>query len=139
MDDTARTESLTEVRQVLGLRIIGELGLLLRVEMVEVAEELVEAVHRRQMLIAIAEVVLAELTGRITVRFQRGRDGGVLRLQTYRGPRHPHLGEPGSDGVLPADEGGPTGRAALLAVVVGEPGPFLGDPVDVGRAVPHQP
>ena len=86
MDDTARTESLTEVRQVLGLRIVGELGLLLSVEMVEVAEELVEAVHGRQILVAVAEVVLAELTGRVTVRFQRGRDGGVLRLQTYRRP-----------------------------------------------------
>src|SRR4051812_44883924 len=40
--------------------------------------------------------------------------------------------------VLTADEGGPPSRAALLAVVVGEPGALVGDPVDVGRPVPHQ-
>ena len=43
------------------LRIVGVLGLLLRVEVVEVAEELVEAVIRRQHLVAVAQVVLAEL------------------------------------------------------------------------------
>src|SRR3954452_25143982 len=40
--------------------------------------------------------------------------------------------------VLSADEGGPPSRAALLAVAVGEPGALVGDPVDVGRPVPHQ-
>ena len=39
------------------------LGLLLGVEVVEVAEELVEAVGRRKILVAVAEVVLAELAG----------------------------------------------------------------------------
>ena len=34
-----------------------------RVEVVEVAEELVEAVHGRQELVAVAQVVLAELAG----------------------------------------------------------------------------
>ena len=34
-----------------------------RVEVVEVAEELVEAVHGRQELVEVAEVVLAELAG----------------------------------------------------------------------------
>jgi hypothetical protein len=47
------------------LRIIRILRFLFRVEVIEVAEELVEAVHRRQMFVAIAEVVLAELARRV--------------------------------------------------------------------------
>ena len=46
------------------LRVVVGLRLLLGVQVVEVAEELVEAVHRRQVRVAVAEVVLAELTGR---------------------------------------------------------------------------
>jgi phosphoserine phosphatase len=81
VDDTARTEPLPEVREVLGRRIVGELGFLLRVEVVEVAEELVEAVHRRQMLVPVAQVVLAELPGGVPVGLQRRRDGGIPGLQ----------------------------------------------------------
>jgi hypothetical protein len=46
-------------RWVLG--IVFVVRLLLGVEVVEVAEELIEAVHGRQVLVAVAEVVLAEL------------------------------------------------------------------------------
>ena len=43
------------------LRIVRVLGLFFGVEVVEVAEELVEAVHGRQKLVFVAEMVLAEL------------------------------------------------------------------------------
>ena len=43
------------------LRIVGQFRLFLGVEVIEVAEELVEAVDRRQRLVAVADVVLAEL------------------------------------------------------------------------------
>ena len=49
-------------------RVVAVLGLFLGVEVVEVAEELVEAVHRRQVLVAIALVVLAELAGGVALR-----------------------------------------------------------------------
>ena len=45
------------------LRIVRQFRLLLGVEMVEIAEELVEAVHGRQRLVAVADMVLAELSG----------------------------------------------------------------------------
>jgi hypothetical protein len=45
------------------LGIVAVLGLLLGVQVVEVAVELVEAVDRRQQLVAVAQVVLAELAG----------------------------------------------------------------------------
>ena len=43
------------------VRVVGILGVLLGVQVVEVPEELVEAVHRRQERVPVAEVVLAEL------------------------------------------------------------------------------
>ena len=43
------------------LRIVGVLRLLLGIEVIEVAEELVEAVVGRQELVLVAEMVLAEL------------------------------------------------------------------------------
>ena len=60
LEHAARAELLAELGV---LRIVGILGLLLGVEVVEVAEELVEAVRRGQELVAVAQVVLAELRG----------------------------------------------------------------------------
>ena len=60
------------------------LGLLFGVEVVEVAEELVEAVHGGQVLVAVAEVVLAELSGRVALRLESVGDGRILVLQAQR-------------------------------------------------------
>src|SRR6476620_2511776 len=60
---TPQTE-LGEIRRI--LRIVRQFRLLLGVEMVEIAEELVEAVHGRQRLVAVADMVLAELPGGVT-------------------------------------------------------------------------
>ena len=57
----ARAHLLAGIRGFFWPGIVELLGLLLRVEVVEVAEPFVEAVHRRQELVAVAEVVLAEL------------------------------------------------------------------------------
>ena len=121
------------------LRIVRQLGFLLGVEVIEVAEELVEAVHRGQVLVAVAEVVLAELAGGIALRLQRRRDGRVLCLQAQRRPGQAHLGQTGAVRVLAGDECRPSGGATLLGVIVGEQHPFSGDAVDVGGPVPHQP
>jgi hypothetical protein len=59
-------------------RIVLVLRFLLGVEVVEVAVELVEAVVGGQVLVAVAEVVLAELTGHVAVVFEDARDGRVL-------------------------------------------------------------
>jgi hypothetical protein len=67
------------------------LRLLLGVEVVEIAEELIEAVHRRQEFVAVAEMVLAELAGGVAERFQRLGDGDVLRLQAERRARQADL------------------------------------------------
>ena len=51
----------------------------------------------------------------------------------------PDLAQAGAVDALAGDERRPAGRAALLAVGVGEPHPLVGDPVDVRRAIAHQP
>jgi hypothetical protein len=135
----AGPEPLPEVGEVLGGRVVGRLRVLLGVQVVEVAEELVEAVHGRQVLVLVAEVVLAELTGGIAQRLEQLGDGRVLGLQPDRRRRDAHLGEAGAEHALPGDERRPPGRAALLAVGVGEAHPLLRDPVDVRGPVAHQP
>jgi hypothetical protein len=60
-----------------------------RVQVIEVAEELVEAVDGRQELIEIAEVVLAELAGGVALRFERGGDGAGLGGMPVLAPAWP--------------------------------------------------
>jgi hypothetical protein len=57
VDDATRTEALTE-GGIPG--VVGMFRLVLGVEVIQVAVELVEAVVRGQVLVAVAEVVLAE-------------------------------------------------------------------------------
>ena len=134
VEHAARSELLLEFR-ILG--IVPQFRLFLGVEVIEIAEELVEAVHGRQIFVAIAEMVLAELTGGVAERLQHFRDGRVFRVQSDRCAGHADLGQAGADRVLTGDEARAAGRAALLAVPVGEGRPFLRDAVDVGGLVAH--
>ena len=136
--DAARPESLVEFGEVLLRRPVGQLRFLFGIEVVEVAEELIEAMHGRQELIAIAEMVLAELAGCVAERLQEFGDGRVFRAQTHRRPGKADLGQSGAKTALPRDERSAAGGAALLAVGIGEEHPFGGDAIDVGRAIAHQ-
>ena len=119
------------------LRIVGVLRLLLGVEVVEVAEELVEAVHGRQELVAVAEVVLAELAGGVALRLEQLGERRVLLGEPFLGAGQADLEQAGAEAGLAGDEGGAPGRAGLLRVMIGEDRAFLGDAVDVRRAVAH--
>jgi hypothetical protein len=66
-EDAARAKAQLELEI---LRIVGVLRLVLGVQVVEVAEEDVEAVHGRQEFVAVAQMVLAELPGHIAERFE---------------------------------------------------------------------
>ena len=119
------------------LGIVELLRLLLFVQVIEVAVELVEAVHGRQALVAIAEVVLAELSRRVTLRLQyfgqrrsRGLDSQRVAGQADR--RHA-----AADRVLAGDECGATRGAGWLRIVVGEHRAFAADAIDVRRGVAH--
>src|SRR5215831_17807273 len=115
MEHAARTELLAEFGV---LRIVGILRLLLGVEVIEIAEEFVEAVCGRQMLVAIAEVVLAELAGGVAVGFQDIGDAGVERPEAKLGAGQADLGQPGADRRLSRDKRGASRSTALLAVPV---------------------
>ena len=135
VDNAARTELLLELRI---LRIEVAFRFLLGVEVVEIAEELVEAVIGRQVLVLIAQVVLAELPGRVTLRLQRIGDRRHPVRDAVRIARHADGQQAGAKRLLPEDEGRPPGGAALLAVGVREERAFLGDAIDVRRAIAHQ-
>jgi hypothetical protein len=111
----ARPESFQEPEI---FRIVRILGFLLGVEVIQVAEEFVEAVHRRQMFVAIAEVVLAELTGGVAILLHHV--GWIFRSQSQRRARQPDLRQAGANWRLASDERRSPGGAALLSVPVGE-------------------
>ena len=98
------------------LRVVGVLGLLLRVQVVEVAEELVEAVLGGQELVLVAEVVLAELAGLVAERLEQLGDRRIFGTQAEIGAGQAHLKEASAERRLPRDERRAPGGAALLTV-----------------------
>ena len=57
-----------------------------RIEVIEVAEKFVEAVHRRQELVLVAKMVLAELAGGVAHSLERGGDRAGLRRDADGAP-----------------------------------------------------
>ena len=62
----ARPEPLAKVRKIPWVRVIRQFRLFLGVQVIQIAVELVEAVHRGQEFVAVPEVVFAELRGRVS-------------------------------------------------------------------------
>lgn len=88
----ARPEVLPEF---LVLRIEVAFRLLFGIQVIEVPEELVEAVVRRQVLVTLAQVILAELAGRITLGLHDVGDGGhpvpyAVRVAGHADRQQPH-------------------------------------------------
>src|SRR5690606_2730150 len=133
----SRAEPLPETRKLLGDWVVRILRILFVIEMIEVSEELIETVNRRQVLVPIAEVVLAELPGGVAERLEELGDRGILRLDPHRGTGHADLAQPAAQHALTQGKRGATRRAALLAIGVGEAHALGSDTVDVGRAIPH--
>ena len=119
-------------------RIVGKLGLFLGVEVIKVAEELVETVHCRQRRVAVADVVLAELPCAVTQVLEQSTDGGVKLAHAHRSAREAHLGQSGAEAMLAGEKRRTACGTALLPVIVQETNSFLCDAVDVGRGVAHQ-
>jgi hypothetical protein len=134
VDDAAGAVFVSEGRI---FRIVRILRLLFGIQMVEIAEELVEAVIGGQELVTIAKTVLAELPGSVAQRLEQFGERGILGLKSDRITRHADLQKPRTLGALSGDEGRSAGGAALLAVGIGEQHALLGDPIDVRRLIPH--
>src|SRR6202035_1817573 len=99
------------------LWIIRQLGLFLGVEMIEIAEELIEAVHGRQRLVAIADMVLAELPCRIAEVLEQAADRGIELAHAHRCARKTDFGEAGTNAVLAGEERRAARRAGLFAII----------------------
>src|SRR5271155_839854 len=106
--DAARPEAQLEFGI---LRIVRMLGFIFGIEMVEVAEELVETVNGGQKLVAVAEMVLAELCGNIAERLEQIGQGGILVRQTFLGARQPHFQQSSTHRALAGNECGAAGGA----------------------------
>ena len=89
------------------------------------------------MFIAVTDMVLAELAGRIAEVLQELRNRRVLGTEALHRAREADLGQAGADRLLAGDEGGAPSGATLLTVEVGEHRALSGDPVDVRGAIPH--
>ena len=82
------------MREVGRRRPVRQLRLLLGIQVVEVAEELVEAVHGREELVLVAQMVLAELSGGIAQRLEQLSDRRVLSSRPDIGTGDPDLQYP---------------------------------------------
>src|SRR5688572_15610958 len=123
LQHTARTELLQEglaVAQLHVARIVSLLRLFLCIKVIEAADELIEAVHGGQVLIAITLMILAELTRGVALALQDGGHGDVGLLPAFLRARHSNLGHAGSDRNAAADERGTPGGTTLLRVVIRE-------------------
>ena len=119
------------------LRVVRVAGVFHRIEVIQVAEELVEPVHRGEELVFVAEMVFAELARGVTHRPQHRGDGRRLRRQADRRAGLAHGRHAGADRQLAGDEVGAACRAARLGVVVGEQHALSSNLVEVRRAACH--
>ena len=119
------------------LRIVRILRLFFGVQVIEVAEELVETVHGRQKFVAITEMILSKLSGGISERLHDVGDRGIFGSQADVGSRQSNLRQPRTNRRLSGDECCAACGTTLLAVPVGEERSFFGDAIDVRRAISH--
>ena len=79
MNEVARPDSVSDswIRRI-GIPIrIGH-----GVEVIEISEEFVEAVHAWKIFVQVTQMIFAELSGGVPHRLERGGDGRCLRGQT---------------------------------------------------------
>ena len=119
------------------LRIVEPVRVRHRIKMVQIAEEFVEAVHRRQVFVQIAQMVLAELPGLVALRLQDGCQRHRLVRQADIRARLAHRGQPRAQRQFAGDEVRPPGGATRLGVVVREHHPLGRKPVQVRRPAGH--
>jgi hypothetical protein len=104
---------------------------------VQVAEEFIEAMHARKVLVQVAEVVLAELTRGVAHRFQHRGDGRRLRRQADIGAGLADRRQSSPDRQLAGDEIGAACGAARFGIIVGEAHALRRQLVKVGRFARH--
>src|SRR6516164_3136456 len=107
------------------------------IEMVEVAPEFIEAVNGRQILIAIAKMVLAELSGLVAHPLQRSSNRHGLGGNAEWCSRLAYRCHAGANGQFARDEVGAACRTTRLGVVGIETHSFSSKLVEVGSESRH--
>ena len=87
MEHAAGAIVLLEIGEIVGVGIIPQFRFLLGVQMIKIAEEFIEALVGGQVLIAVAEMVLAELAGAVAEGLEQAGDGGIFGAVAQLGPR----------------------------------------------------
>jgi hypothetical protein len=118
-------------------RVVGLLRLLLCVEVIQVAVELVESVNSRQELIPIAQVVLTDLGGHVPQWLEQFGESRILGMKALRCSRQTDGRQAGPDRQLARDESGTPCRATGLGVGIGQTGTLAGNPIEIGRLGAH--
>ena len=134
VNDAARSKFLLEFWV---LWIVAVLWFFLCVQVIEVAKELIKPVRGGQHFVAIAQVILSELTSHVPARLEKRGDGGVFLLDAFRRARQSNLGEPSANRSLTGDERRAPGGATLLAVPISKERALFGNAINVGRLVAH--
>ncbi len=124
---------------LIGRRLVdvGETHLLDGIQVVEIAQVLLEPVRGRQRLGVVAQVVLAELPGGVTQIEQHLGQRRRALAQPCRAAGKLRHGQTNANRVHAGEERRPAGGAALHGGIVHEDSAFLGDPVDVRRFADH--
>ena len=117
-------------------RIVELFRLLFRVQVVEVAIPFVEPVHGGQELIAVAQVVLTELSCRVALRLEDFGERRIGFLNPALGARNADGCHARADGELPHNECRAPGGATGLAVLIGEQHAIMSNAIEV-RGAPH--
>jgi hypothetical protein len=118
-------------------RVVLVFGLLLGVQVIQVAEELVESVQRRQVFVPVTQVVLAELPRGVALRLQHLGERCVVGLHADGPPDHAHRRQARADRIHARDERGTPGGAGRMRIVIGEHRAFVSNAIDVRCAVAH--
>src|ERR1019366_3070278 len=96
------------------LRIVRVFRLFLGIEVIEVPVKLVEAVDGGQEFVAVAEVVLTNLSGGVSQRLEEFGDRRILLLHPYRCAGQTDGEQSRTKGMLSQNERSAPRRAALL-------------------------
>src|SRR5215813_7071494 len=82
-------------------------------------------------------MILAKLSGCITLGLQQLGYSWILALEPNRCSRNSNFRQPGAKSTLPGDKRCSSGGATLLSVGVGKQHAFFCEAVDVGCSIPH--
>ena len=127
-NNSTRVELLAELRIS---RAIGIFKVFIAVEMVEVAEVLVEAMPVRQVLFQIAKMILAKLSSGVALCLQDLGERDVFLLQSGRRARRADRCQAGANRKLARQERRSSCGAARLRVEGSQANAFLADTVDI--------